>query len=220
MVRVRKFRHDPCPLQKNSQVFAGIAEGLWQQAEFQRLLTVKRPSSGSERSFQGLHLPRCLPDAAGVIASQKRIHRVQRLEDQVRGAGTGKEGQGLLRHGQERFGTTEGEMQPGPARQHREGLVGGVTAEIRALIQRVPGGREKSQIGAVGVVHQKQSAVAVAELRVGRKVQTVAQIIGTGEIDRGGGLFGIGEELLQLRERGDAGEQGRAAADPAKLQVQ
>ena len=110
-------------------------------------------------------------------------------------------------------------MEIRPARQHRQGLVGGVAAEVGSQIHGVPGVAQEAQIGPVGVVHQQQGPPGVAELRQGLQLRQEAQIVRAAEIHR------LGPGLLQGRRqglrRGLGGEIGALRQrQPADLQIQ
>ena len=110
-------------------------------------------------------------------------------------------------------------MQIRPAGQHRQGLVRGIAAEVRAEIHRVTGWREKAQIGPVGVVHQQQGPVGVTDFGQRRKPRQEAQIVRAGQIDRVRSAFR--ERSVQKLRRGLRGEirilRGR---EPDNVQIE
>ena len=112
-------------------------------------------------------------------------------------------------------------MQICAAGDHRQGLVGGIAAQIRSQIQRMQGLFQKMQVRAVGVVHQQQRIMPVTDLckalhsRQGPDVLHSAQIIRAGDVDPKGGTPLPGQ-LLQCccqHLRGD----GAAAQRPGIL---
>ena len=70
-----------------------------------------------------------------------------------------------------------------------KGLVSRIAADVRAQIHRMPGRLQEPQIGTVGVIHQKQCAVAVAKFGKCRNILQVAEVIGRGDVEREGMFF-------------------------------
>ena len=111
-------------------------------------------------------------------------------------------------------------MEVGTAGQHRQGLVGGVAAQIRPQVHGMPGGIHKPQIGAVGIVYQQQRAVAAAYRRQGGNIRHISQIIRAGDVHRCGGL--LCQMRIQIFRPNGAGEVGclLIGNEPIHIQVQ
>lgn len=94
---------------------------------------------------------------------QNRVGGVQRLQNEIRGAGGAEESQRIAHRGL--IGLHgRAKVQDRHRREDGQGLVSRVTAEVRAQLDGVAAALlQKVKIGAVGVVHQKGQAVGVAD---------------------------------------------------------
>ena len=88
-------------------------------------------------------------------------------------------------------------MQIGAAGQSRQCLVGGIADHIRTQIHGMGGSGQESQIGPVGIVHQEQNAVPMANISNCRNIRTSSQIIGGGQIHRRR-CIRLGQDRLDL----------------------
>ena len=114
------------------------------------------------------------------------IGLVQGLQNQVRRTGGAKEHQGVFALG---YGKPLRQVQIRAAGEHRKGLMGRVTADVRPQIHGMPGRMQKFQVCPVGIVHSQEYPVAVADLCQRGDVRKIPQIVGTGQVKGRGSLF-------------------------------
>ena len=212
IVPVGKFRLHALLPEAVSQLLPGISPGPRIDGHLQGLFAVQGIAVPAQSSLQGHDLLQEGLQPSG-ITFQIRVQRIQRLEDQIRGAGGAEEGQGapyLMAQGPVHFLR---QMQIGGARQGREGLMGRIAADIRPQPDRMQRLRQEPQIGPVGIVHSQQHPVLMADLRQSTDIGDVAQIVGARQIDRGRLL------LFQIRiQLSGAQVTGEVAAAPGGIQ--
>ena len=111
-------------------------------------------------------------------------------------------------------------MQIRPSGQDRQSLVGRITAEIRAAVQRMLRPLQELQIRPVGVVHEQQRAAAVAELCQTAQLRAVPEIIRAGHIDGRRCARFFGEHCLQLFAADSRPQQLVSRPQPRHVKVQ
>ena len=187
-----------CAAQSICQRCAGAAKGGGVQRKLHRLLlcpgncqrhrTLPRRCGLVQAAAQTFQRRAALHQPPGVVPCQHRIAGIQRLQNEVRGAGRAEQRQ---RPPHSRFVLHRGivrQMQIRTAGDHRQGLVGRVAAHGRTLRDGVAVLRQKAQIGAVGVIHQQRHALRPADRRQRRDILYSAQIIRAGDVYAKGGV--------------------------------
>ena len=96
-------------------------------------------------------------------------------------------------------------MQIRAACKHRQGFMGRIATDIGTNIQRVYRLRQKVQVRTVGIVHRKQAAVAVANLRKGGNVSHISQVVRRSYIHCGGLFFHGSKRIFKPRRAYTAG---------------
>ena len=221
IVPVGELSHKSLVMQKLCQFFTGIAVGLGLDGDFQRLAAIQYVPVLLQPRFQCIDLV-----DEGIQPLRQRLHvvigRVQRLKDEVGGAGGAEEHHGVFRLLPYGGIHLLGKVQIGAARQHRQRLVSRITADIGTQVDGVQRGGEELQIRAVSIVHRQQYAVLVAYLCQCSDIRTAAQIVGAGEIYGGRQRCGVGKIVLQLLRRQIAGEIAAifGRVEPVHLQIQ
>lgn len=168
-----------CAAQSICQRCAGAAKGSGVQRKLHRLLlcpgncqrhrALPRRCGLIQAAAQTFQRRAALHQPPGVVPCQHRIAGIQRLQNEVRGAGRAEQRQ---RPPHSRFVLHRGivrQMQIRAAGDHRQGLVGRVAAHGRTLRDGVAVLRQKAQIGAVGVIHQQRHALRPADRRQRRE---------------------------------------------------
>ena len=222
--------HTPLP-----QSLCQLLTGKTQRGGVQRQLEgfTVRPGEGEcQPGPEGIQLPaehpqppaadvQLLPEAVG----QNRVGGVQRLQNEIRGAGGAEESQRIAHRGLVGLHGRP-KVQIGTAREDGQGLVSRVTAKVRAQLDGVAATLlQKVEIGAVSVVHQKGQAVGVADRRQPRDILHEAQIIRAGEVDAEG-RTALGGQLVQRRgksfrfHRAGAERPGGVRRGPEPLDVE
>ena len=111
-------------------------------------------------------------------------------------------------------------MQIRSSGQDRQRLVGRVTAEIRAAIQRMLRPLQELEVGPVGVVNEQQGIVAVAELCQTAQLRTVSELIRAGHLDGRRCTRRIGEHCLQLFAVDSRPQQLVSGSKPLYVEIQ
>ena len=111
-------------------------------------------------------------------------------------------------------------MQIRASGQDRQSLVGRVTTEIRAAVQRMLRPLQELEVGPVGIVHEQQGIVAVAELCQTAQLRTVSEIIRAGHIDGRRCARCIGEHCLQLFTADSRPQQLVSGSKPLYVEIQ
>ena len=164
-----------------------------------------------------------LRQSVGIPFRQIAVAQVQGGQRQIRGTGGAEQGQcGLGVLPEARRGVFA-DVQIRAAGEDRQGLVGGVAADVRTQVQRMDSRGQKMQIGAVGVVNCQYGIVAVADLRQRGNIRHAAQIVRAGEIDGGRRLVQLRQRFLQTLRRCRTAAEGLTVPlrpEPDHLKVQ
>ena len=177
---------------------AGAAKGGGVQRKLHRLLlcpgncqrhrALPRRCGLVQAAAQTFQRHAALHQPPGVVPCQHCVAGIQRLQNEVRGAGGAEQRQ---RPPHSRFVLHRGivrQMQIRAAGDHRQSLMGRVATHGRALRDGVAVLRQKAQVGPVGVIHQQRHALLPADRRQCRNILHPAQIIRAGDVHAKGGV--------------------------------
>ena len=179
------------------------------------------PALGRKVRFERFHRPGAGGQLWPGLAGQIAVAGIQRLQNEIGRAGGAEQRQCRPHLPCLRLQKAMAQVEAGSAGEHRQGLVGGVTAEVRPLVQRVGGRGQEVEVGPVGVVHQKGRAVGVADLCQGRHRLHIAQIVRAGDVHRRR-RFGQGRQGVSQHFGGHRAGQQRIGPGPkpAHIRVQ
>ena len=211
-----------CAAQGFRQRCAGAAKGGGIQRKLHRLLlcpgncqrhrALPRRCGLVQAAAQTFQRRAALRQPPGVVPCQHRVAGIQRLQNEVRGAGRAEQRQRTPHGGFVLHGGIVRQMQIRAAGDHRQGLVGRVAAHGRALRDGVAVLRQKAQIGTVSVIHQQRHALRPADSGQRRDVLYPAQIIRAGDV-HAKGLYPLLRQRVQ--SPGQRFDCDRAAAQCA-----
>jgi len=218
-IRVGKFTGDIQRKKKRGKFGPRVTEGFGGDGQLQLFVSAQREAMVCKPVLHCLHLGREYSEQFPADAVHVSIAHVQRLQDQIGGAGGTEECQRLLCYLREDCRCGGGDVQVCSACENRQGFVRGIAADVRPEINGVAGFRQESQISAVGVVHQKQTSMGMTDPGEGLNIRRIAEVIRAGNVNGGACLFS--KKFVQRFRPDFAGKIGRTLfrINPVNIQV-
>ena len=170
IIRIRELALNLHISKEPRQFIAGIAVGFGINGQLCGFIAQKMISKMAQSFLASYRIVNDPFQPLLIVLRKNVVYRVQRLKNQIRGAGGTEQRQGVLCLRLKRGGG----VQVSAAGEHRQCFVRRVAAEIRPKIHRMQGLRKKFQVSAVGVVHSQQAAVLMGDSGESGNIQHIA----------------------------------------------